>query len=148
MHTFYSLPVSFQQLTARSKLARCPLEDSVRQHIYLILMTKLGEYAYDPQFGCEIWEQDFEVVSKADTWKMQMEKRITATIRKKEKERLAPDDLRVKVSIEEPVWEDAGHKERRVRKKLTIRVSARLKATNEPLPDLEYTLFFSPFSLD
>lgn len=48
-------------------------EESIRQSIHLILMTKKGERITKPQFGCGIWDQVFGTTDFPSLSKMEQE---------------------------------------------------------------------------
>lgn len=53
----FSFPVEADWRTGKLKAAE--EEESIRQSIHLILMTKKGERITRPQFGCAIWDHVF-----------------------------------------------------------------------------------------
>ena len=40
------------------------LEESIREFIGLILTTRPGGFRYDPDFGCNIWDQEFKYIKR------------------------------------------------------------------------------------
>ncbi len=50
-------------------LTRADLHDSIAHSIGLLLSTRLGQFAFDPEYGCDIWEREFsdiQTVNKSD----------------------------------------------------------------------------------
>ena len=43
----------------------CNLQQSIAQRIHLMLITNINEFRYDRNFGCIIWESDFETLKEA-----------------------------------------------------------------------------------
>ncbi|RMG22361.1 MAG: hypothetical protein D6730_16600 [Bacteroidetes bacterium] len=142
---YYSLPVPFGRLLNKQPLPTVRLETSVKQHILLILMTHFDEYRYDPTYGCSIWEQDFEMLPKVNTWKDELKRSIEDSLQTHEP-RL--DRIKVTVKIaEQPFTHPEDRKVRRIKKRISIDIQAKLRETDEPFQHQE-TLFLSPISLD
>ena len=40
------------------------LEESIREFIWLTLITRPGSFHFDPEFGCHIWDQEFQYIKK------------------------------------------------------------------------------------
>lgn len=57
---YYSLPLSLDKVLQKQDLPRCSLQQSVYHHLHLILTTSFGEMGNDANYGCSIWEDDFD----------------------------------------------------------------------------------------
>ena len=146
MRKFYDIPVSFSDLIQKKRIPKQELFQSVEQHIHLILITRFGEYRFDPTFGCSVWEYDFDILPKINAWKSEMEKSISELLHKLEP-RLK--DVKVKVMIGLEEFKNFKIKKViRVKRKISINVKGRLVATNEIFNRQDYEIFFSPISLD
>ncbi len=146
MPDYYGFPVSFKSLITGKKLRKLSLEDSVDQHISLILVTRFEEFKYDPTFGCTVWDYDFEALPKINSWKNEMEHSIAKLLDALEP-RLANVVIKVNISLEE-VTAKRFKNVRRVKRRINIAVKGRLVPTDEVFERLDYSLFFSPISLD
>ena len=61
--TYYDLPIRFDLLMQKNReLPTCSLDKSIAQNIFLIITSKFNEHRFDPTYGCEIWETDFELI--------------------------------------------------------------------------------------
>ncbi len=142
MSSFYSLPFSFKALLEQRKEdLYVSLEESVRQHIELIITTRLGEFRFDPSYGCQIWDKDFVVISNQKGLEIDDIKRsLEEAIITHEKRIEALYNFNVKVVSAE----SEGVK--RIHQRLEINLSSKLKGTNQ---DFYYSevLYFSPVSL-
>src|SRR4051812_19271337 len=78
--TYYSLPLDLASVVERQALPRCSLQESIAQHLYLMLTTHFGESRYEPAFGCQVWEQDFEALTTM-RWKDTVQQSIEQAIR-------------------------------------------------------------------
>lgn len=93
----YKLPLLFSRLFESDirDLSRCTEEESIDQNLELIIMTCPGEHKYDPDFGCKIWDLDFERVVSMQKWEGQFMQYIVDAIKKYER-RVQEVDTRVK----------------------------------------------------
>lgn len=56
----WNFPVLPEKITGR--IQECSCEESIRQSIYLIIMTRKGERVMRPDFGCDIHKFMFDTV--------------------------------------------------------------------------------------
>ncbi len=96
---FYKLPLRLDLLTKKAAPARvthCSMEDSIRNNLYLITTTQYNEARYDGQFGCTIWDDDFNVGNDSIyiLWTDRIENSLRTSIRRYE-----PRLERVKVEV-------------------------------------------------
>ncbi len=145
MDSFYELPVNFRDFFEKNKPAKCDLHSSVHQHIEIILVTRFGEYRFDPTFGCSVWDYDFEVLPKINAWKNEIEHSLATQL-----ERLEPrlNNVIVKVNISVTPLRNPENKIIRVQRKINIAIKGRLVPTNEIFERSDYEIFFSPISED
>ena len=66
----FSFPLRVDPMTGRMEMA--DYEESIRQSILIILMTRKGERVMRPEFGCDIHEEsfgrpDFETLSRIES---------------------------------------------------------------------------------
>lgn len=59
------------------------LEESIREFIWLIMTTRTGSYRFDPEFGCHIWDQEFQYL-KRGRFKEDIQKAIQEAVEKYE----------------------------------------------------------------
>lgn len=136
----YSLHLSYAALMRRQPMPPVPPADSIRQHIRLLLLTKLGECRYDAGMGCAVWEQDYANIANLTGWKGDLETDVARLIGQYERRLRA---VRVTVEVDEPVEQDRDGRLLRIRKRLTIRVGGTLTGTDEPFL-AEDVIYFSP----
>jgi len=138
-HDYYRLPLNFEELLQRRPLARCSAQESIAQHLYLMLTTHFGESRFDPNFGCVVWQQDFEAMTNM-RWKDNVQRSVEQSIAEREP-RL--EQVKVLVGVED--FEMKGVSQR-IRKRLEVTVRAVLHRTNEPFA-FRASLFVAPLSV-
>lgn len=136
---YYRLPLNFEELLQRQPLPRCSVQESVAQHLYLILTTHFGESRFDPGFGCVVWQQDFEAMTDM-RWKDDVQRSMEQTIAGRE---LRLGQVKVLVGVDD--FDPSGVSQR-IRKRLEVSVRAVLKRTNEPF-SFRASLFVAPLSV-
>jgi phage baseplate assembly protein W len=146
---YYPVPFPFGMLMRGNSLSKISLPEAIRQHLFLVLTTQLGECRFDPDYSSIVWEYDFEQVFTLSSWQNRAEESIKEVLTCREP-RLT--DIKVKVAVDEEEWQTGdpvpGRSISRVKKRIRISVSGRLQATNEQADFPDYTIFFSPISLD
>jgi phage baseplate assembly protein W len=138
--SYYHLPLDLEGILERQQLPRCSVQESIAQHLYLMLTTYFGESRYDTTFGCQVWEQDFEAMTTM-RWKDNVQRSVEESIRQYEP-RLAR--ARVEVGVTDFELKNVNQ---RIRKRLEVKVSAALYRTDEPFA-FQASLFVAPLSVD
>lgn len=139
---YYKLPLDFSKILQKQDLPDVNLEESVGQHIQLLITTVLGENKDDPQYGCQLWDNDFDIKASNNEVKEQVEQSIRTSINKYEK-RLTQTRVAAHISQEEMTSTST----KKVKKKIRVTVTGVL-AKNKI--DFQYTSYFyvSPLSYD
>lgn len=144
MRPYYKLPLDFGKLIQKKRPDLCNLEESIRQHIHLIIKTHYHEYRYDSNYGCYIWDKDFDNIQSVSKWRDELEDLVLQSLNAYEK-RLT--NINVSIKIDEPeVINPQTKKAVRPQKRITISIKGTVSQTNQPLQHTEY-MFFSPLSL-
>ena len=137
--TYYRLPLDIVGLVERQQLPRCSMKESIAQHLYLMLTTHFGESRYDPTFGCQVWEQDFEAMTTL-RWKDSVQQSVEASIREYEPRLM---QARAQIAVLDFELKNVNQ---RIRKRLDVTVNALLHHTNEPFA-FQASLFVAPLSV-
>lgn len=126
----------------KQDLPECSLEESVQQHIHLLITTVLGENKDDPQYGCQLWDSDFDIRATNNEVKEQVERSVRNAITRYEK-RLSQIRVSAMVSQEEV----SGISAKKIKKKIRVTVNGILLRNNSAF---SYNTFFfvSPLSYD
>lgn len=77
-HSFLGSGFPFPLQWREGALSPCCGEEKIKQSIYAILMTRPGERAARPDFGCGIWDYVFELPS--ETYRNLMQAEIVGAI--------------------------------------------------------------------
>src|ERR1017187_9062277 len=74
---YYKLPLKFSDLFKKKELPKCKdIGESISQNIHLMITSKFGAYRYDPTFGSNIWDSDFENIFANDDWSERVSKAL------------------------------------------------------------------------
>lgn len=139
---YYKLPLDFSRVLQKKDLPDCNLETSVEQHIQLLITTVMGENKDDPQYGCKLWDADFDIRASNNEVKEQVETAVKAAISQYEK-RLTQIRVTATVSQEELMAVSA----RKVKKKIKVAVNGVLARNKTPFHYSSY-FYVSPLSYD
>ena len=138
--SYYRLPLDLAAILERRQLPRCSVQESIAQHLYLMMTTTFGESRYEPAFGCQVWEQDFEAMTTM-RWKDEVQHSVEQAIRAYE-----PRLVRARAQVTVTDFE-LKNVNQRIRKRLEISVTAALHRTDEPFT-FQASLFVAPLSVD
>ena len=137
---FYSLPLALHQVMQKKEHPKCSLQQSVAQHLHLIITTAFGELPADESFGCGIWEHDFDNSTGTNKIKEWILQSLLASIQQYEK-RL--NGVRIELTIRQEVTDlNSGC---RVKKRFQVTITSTLRATNEKFT-FQDTFFTGPLS--
>ncbi len=141
----YQMPFSFETLMQRNKeLPTVNLGTSIAQNIFLIISSKYNEHRFDAEYGCEIWERDFETITNPLKWQEDVNKSIIKSLKHYEK-RL--EKIEVDTQITETPYVHPTTRVHSIKKKIIVNVRGIIKQTGEPFA-YSPALFISPISLD
>lgn len=124
---YFSLPLNPGRIIRQQEHPKVSLQQSVMQHLHLLITTAFGEFSGDEAFGCGIWEHDFDNITSAHKLKEIIRQSLLNSIQEKEKRM---NNLRVELFM---VQEDAAgaNGTRAVKKRMNITVTGVLILTNE-----------------
>jgi phage baseplate assembly protein W len=125
---YYSLPLRPDKLMKGELHGKCNLQASINQYIRLIVTTAFGEMQQDEQFGCEIWDSDFDNLVSNNKIREKIKNSVYHSVTGYEK-RLQSIKVDVFIKEEELPNNING---RQVKKRLDIQLTAVNKLTNEP----------------
>lgn len=138
---FYKSPLSPIEIR-QDKTEKCNLGDSISQHLMIILCTRLGELPSLPDYGCKLWDYQFELVHSQYAWETDVSETLEETIQKYERRLSEPE---VNIHITEVEVSHAFRKHPDVKKKARIHIKALISQTKEPYT-FATDLFISPMS--
>lgn len=120
---------------------RVSLQQSVLQHLHLLLTTAFGEFSGDEAFGCGIWEHDFDNITSAHKLKEIMRQSLLKSIQEKEK-RLSNVRVELFMVQETSPGANGAHG---VKKRINVNIVAVLVLTNERI-NFKDSFYVGPLS--
>ncbi|HTF81972.1 MAG TPA: GPW/gp25 family protein [Cytophagales bacterium] len=142
MSEFYKYPLNISSLFDGRELPKCELGESISQNLQLIITSHYGEHRYNPSFGCEIWEMDFDLILSIRLWEEKLRKSLVIALAENEK-RIENVDIEVRVSEVEK--RNPFDKYIAIRRRVDILVKANITETGERY-HFHTDLFLSPIS--
>ncbi len=147
MSEYYKFPLNFNELFKKNELPKCSdIGESISLHINLIITSKFGEYRFDPEFGSNIWDRDFENIGSNDDWSNRVSGALKSIIVKYEP-RLKGVSVVAEISQEEIFDSGSKGSALRVKQRVIVTVEGALVSTNERFETTQ-RLFISPLSYD
>ena len=140
LHNFYRLPLRLDQIILKNKLNTCSLTHSIAQNLHLIISTYRGEAAYSDEFGCSLWDEEFNIQLNFN-WKESLIDSLKQAADRFEK-RLRLQDVKVMMQEQNELLKEGNL---RVRKCLHIEIRGSIKKTNEPF-HFRDIIFISPLA--
>ena len=136
----YNKPLKFAQLFSNKELATTSQGKSISQQIELLIFTRFGEHRHDHNFGCEIWDLDFELVVNEKIWEEKFRVSLLKSITSYE-----PRIYGVEVEIRMTEVERVFSRVVEVKKQVDIFVRAKIAVTGESY-SFNTVLYLSPLS--
>lgn len=145
-NSFYKLPIRFDSLFNEegSQMRMCSEQESIDQHIELLLTTCPGEHKFNKNYGCRIWDMDFELVVSRQKWEEDFKRYIEEAIIKFEP-RL--QHITITLQIMEVAREDRMLKTTAIKKKVIVLVDGETISTNSRC-QFKYTLYLGPLTTE
>lgn len=141
---YYKIPLQLQAAMGGDDLPVCDLDASIQKNLELIILTKFGEHRSNPDFGCEVWDLDFEVIVSARSWEEKLRQSLMKSITMHES-RLSNVEIGIAVTDMEKY--NALKQFVEIKKRVDIHVKGVMKKTSEPFT-FHTNLFLSPLSAD
>ena len=76
----YSIPMDPGRFFSNRAFDMRSIDRSIAEHIHLLLITAREEFEFDRDFGCEVWEMDFETQYTSAAWGDQVAKGIQSRL--------------------------------------------------------------------
>ncbi|WP_462267409.1 GPW/gp25 family protein [Mucilaginibacter sp.] len=138
----YKKPFRLKSIFQGNDLPTQDIGASVSQHIELIIFTRYGEHRYMPEFGCEIWDLDFELIISESIWEEKLRQSLLRTIDKYE-QRIY--NVQIEVNIEEVNKFYPLRNISEIKKRVKITVTGIIHKTGEHYT-FSTALYLSPLS--
>lgn len=138
----YKKPLQLKRLMQGADLDSQDLGISISQFIELIIFTRYGEHRYLSDFGCEIWDLDFELIVSESMWEEKLRQSLLRSIKKFEK-RIYNISVDINISEVNKFYPMRNLSE--IKKKVEIVINATIHQTGESY-FFSTSLFLSPLS--
>jgi phage baseplate assembly protein W len=76
----YNKPFRLKNIFENKDLKEADIGKSISQNIELIIFTRYGEHRHNRNFGCEIWDLDFELIVSETTWEEKFRQSLLRSI--------------------------------------------------------------------
>ena len=143
---YYKLPLKFGDIMKKKELPKCrDIGESISQNINLMITSKFGEYRFDPTYGSNIWDSDFENIFANEDWSSRVSKSLTDIIALHEP-RLKNIEVTAEINQEE-IADNSANPQYRIKQKVVVNIQGTLTNTNERFSTTQ-RLYVSPLSFD
>jgi phage baseplate assembly protein W len=126
---YYQLPLKLGDLMSGKMHNKVSLSDSIKQHLHLIITTSFGEMQFDENFGCSIWDDDFDNLTSTNKIKEKIKNSILYSVNKYENR---IENVKLDLQIRETEL-SLKLKGKYVKKRLDLIIVANICSTNLPL---------------
>jgi hypothetical protein len=141
---YYKVPLKLSNIFKGQELPTCDMRQSIDNNLNLLIMTRYKEHAGNTDFGCEIWDRDFELIVNKGLWEEKLRQSLLKSVTLYET-RLRDVEIVItisKVEKNQPFKEIAE-----VRNKVEIRLSGTIGKTGEK-HNFRKNLYLSPLSIE
>ena len=138
----YNKPFRLTNIFDHRDLQETDAGKSISQHLELIIFTRFGEHRHNVNFGCEIWDLDFELIVSETTWEEKFRQSLLKSITEYER-RLYQVEVEIKMTEVEKSFTIRNVTE--IKKKVDISIRAKINITGEKY-FFNTALFLSPLS--
>ncbi|WP_316804314.1 GPW/gp25 family protein [Pedobacter nototheniae] len=139
---FYNKPFRFDNIFRGVDFQATDFGKSISNHLELIIFTRYGENRHNHDYGCEIWDLDFELIVSESMWEEKFRKSLLKSITKYES-RIYQTEVEVRIAEVENVY--PLRKITEIKKKVDISVRGLITTTGEKY-FFNIALFLSPLS--
>jgi phage baseplate assembly protein W len=136
----YKKPFKLNNIFELKEMETIDVGGSISQNIELIIFTRYGEHRHNSNFGCEIWDLDFEVVVSERLWEEKFRQSLLRSLVNYES-RLYEVEVSIKMSEIENQF--LARKVTEIKKQVNISISGKVKLTGERYY-FSISLFLSP----
>lgn len=142
MREFYKKPLRLKNIFENKDLQLTDPGRSISQHIEIIIFTHFGEHRHDYQYGCEIWDVDFELIASETIWEEKLRQSLLRSITRCEPRIY---QVEVEVNMKEVEKKYPLRHVSEIKKQVEIIVKGKIQETGERYK-FSTSLFLSPLS--
>lgn len=141
--SFYKTPLQFDKIFEGGELAQVNYKNSIDQSLQRLIVTHYGEHRFDPTYGCQVWDMDFELIVSASIWEEKLRLSILQSLEKHER-RIGK--VQIEVLVSEANFSHYSMSTKQVKKQVDIIVKGIILKTGEAY-NFESKLYLSPLSV-
>ncbi|MEO7263805.1 MAG: GPW/gp25 family protein [Ferruginibacter sp.] len=139
---YLKLPVRFASLFQQKKLESCNMKESISRNIHLLITSQLGENKQDYNYGCQLWDHDYDIHMSDDSRREIVISSLKKLLANYEK-RLGSVAIDVKVKQMEARVKSGFQ----LRRRIELIITGNIKRVNEPFR-FQTAFFIGPMSFD
>lgn len=163
MKTYYKFPFSFDRLIKSDKkdVEKISLDESIRNNIQYLILTKVGDFAYDKKLGFEMWDYDKMVFyhekepyfkdKRSDFSSIGLLENSNAkkSFSDNLKDLIINNEVRIQDVDVDFTFEKVDGQLSVYQRLIKIKIDGRIKSTGLPLsPGFLMQIFFTPFKIE
>jgi predicted component of type VI protein secretion system len=141
---YYKLPLQLSNLFHGQELPTCDMRQSIDSNLNLLIMTRYKEHRGNQDFGCEIWDRDFELIPNKGLWEEKLRQSLLKSVIQYET-RLS--NIEIIVTISQVEKNQLFRETSEVKNKVEIRLNGVIKKTGEK-HNFHTNLYLSPLSME
>ena len=139
---YYPFPLDADALFRYKRVTQVGLKESINQHIELMLQTHYGEHKGDEDFGCLLWEMEFEAPLLIAGHHDGIASAVKQTISRREK-RIG--EITVKAVVAEDIVVNRFFERPSARRKVSLHIQAVLEESGDPY-DFSTEIYINPLT--
>ncbi len=143
MAHYYQIPLNFKDILKRREHVYCSFEDSIRQHLHLLITTTWGECKLDGEYGSFFWDNDFDILSTNARRKEMITHSIQYAVQQYEKR---IHKVRVDVEIVQAEVKN-DHEGVNLKRRVGITINGTMLKNNQPIK-FQSNFFIGPFATE
>jgi phage baseplate assembly protein W len=141
---YYDIPLQLSNVFRGQELPTCDIRISIDRNLNLLIMTRYKEHRGNQDFGCEIWDRDFELISNKGLWEEKIRQSLAKSVIQYET-RLS--NVEIVVTIRQVEKNQLFKEILEVRNKVEIRLNGIIRRTGEK-HNFYANLYLSPLSIE
>ena len=136
------LPLRFESLFQHKKLDSCNLKESISRNIHLLITTTLGENKQDYNYGCQLWDHDYDIHLSDDN-----RREIVITSLRRQLSLYEKRLAKVAINVKVKQMETRINSGVQLRRRIEIVITGILRRSNDPFL-FQTGFFIGPMSFD
>ena|ERR1700744_117052 len=138
----YKKPLPLGGILKGNTIEKQDVGASISQFIELLIFTRFGEHRHMPDFGCEIWDLDFELIISESLWEEKLRQSLLRSVTKFERRLYG---IQVEIHIKEVNKFYPLRNISEIKKQVEIVISGKVQKTGENYR-FSTLLYLSPLS--